>query len=149
MWGIYWKQDKHGVQGGAAPENLGSSAQVDHYGPASPHYVVGEAFVDVWTSGLAHAMERFEGCHLVYDNVPTGGIGCFTADSFPISDYAPEIDNVYIVADSNHGFKMIGVGALVAEELCGKRSNLLEPFRFARYEKGELHPVSKSPFPWS
>jgi hypothetical protein len=56
---------------------------------------------------------------------------------------------VYVIADSNHGFKMICVGALVAEELCGKRSNLLEPFRFARYAKGELHPVSNSPFPWS
>ena len=44
---------------------------------------------------------------------------------------------------------MIGVGALVAEELLGRPSSLLEPFRFSRYEKGELHPVSNSPFPWS
>jgi hypothetical protein len=38
---------------------------------------------------------------------------------------------------------------LVAGELLGERSALLEPFRFARYRTGELHPVSKSPFPWS
>ena len=28
-------------------------------------------------------------------------------------------------------------------------SDLLKPFRFNRYEKGELHPTSNSPFPWS
>jgi hypothetical protein len=57
--------------------------------------------------------------------------------------------NVYVVADSNHGYKMIGVGKLVAEELLNGESALLQPFRFSRYEKGELHPVSHSPFPWS
>jgi hypothetical protein len=37
----------------------------------------------------------------------------------------------------------------VAEELCGDKSRLLEPFRFSRYAEGKLHPVSHSPFPWS
>lgn len=148
LWGIYWKQDRHGVQGGAAPDNLGHTAQVDPYGPASPTYVVGKEFVDVWTSGLAHAIERFEGCHLVYDHAPSGGIGCFTADSFPIFDYAPGIANVYVIADSNHGFKMIGVGKEVARVLMGERSNVLHPFRYARFAEGDLHPVSKSPYPW-
>src|SRR5215468_11067612 len=53
------------------------------------------------------------------------------------------------VADSNHGYKMIGVGALVAKELLGEPQALLEPFRFSRYRTGKLHPVSNSPFPWS
>jgi hypothetical protein len=44
---------------------------------------------------------------------------------------------------------MIGLGALVAPELMGETSTLLEPYRFERYEKGELHPTSNSPFPWS
>jgi hypothetical protein len=44
---------------------------------------------------------------------------------------------------------MIGVGELVAGELLGQRSALLEPFRIARYETGKLHPTSNSPFPWS
>ena len=35
------------------------------------------------------------------------------------------------------------------EEILGKESELLKPFRFNRYEKGELHPTSNSPFPWS
>ena len=77
----------------------------------------------------------------------TGGLGCFTPDSFPIFDKFKE--NVYIIADSNHGYKMIGVGELVADELLGKERDLLKPFRFNRYEKGELHPTSSSPFPWS
>ena len=54
-----------------------------------------------------------------------------------------------MIADSNHGYKMIGVGALVARELLGEQHALLEPFRFSRYRTGRLHPVSHSPFPWS
>jgi hypothetical protein len=54
-----------------------------------------------------------------------------------------------VVADSNHGYKMLGVGKLVAEELTGVRSELMKPFRFSRYADGDLHPVSNSPFPWS
>ena len=30
-------------------------------------------------------------------------------------------ENAYVIADSNHGYKMIGVGALVARELLGER----------------------------
>jgi glycine/D-amino acid oxidase-like deaminating enzyme len=58
-------------------------------------------------------------------------------------------ENVYFIADSNHGFKMIGVGKLVADELLGETAALLAPFRFDRYAAGRLHPVSNSPFPWS
>jgi hypothetical protein len=55
----------------------------------------------------------------------------------------------YMILDSNHGYKMIGVGKLVAKEITGEKQRLLKPFRFERYAKGELHPVSNSPFPWS
>ena len=57
--------------------------------------------------------------------------------------------NCYVIADSNHGFKMIGVGELVAKEILGEPSAILQPFRFSRYAEGKLHPVSRSPFPWS
>ena len=59
------------------------------------------------------------------------------------------IENCFVIADSNHGYKMIGVGDLVAGTICGESSTLLAPFAFSRYERGELHPVSNSPFPWS
>jgi glycine/D-amino acid oxidase-like deaminating enzyme len=147
LWGIYFKQDKRGVQGGAVPEHIGPDAEVDPYGLASSKYVVGEEFVDTWTAGLAHCMERFEGCQLAYHWAPSGGIGAFSADSFPVFDAMRP--NVYVIADSNHGYKMIGVGKEVARVLMGEHSDVLYPFRFERFATGDLHPVSNSPFPWS
>ena len=121
--------------------------KVDPYGPASPDFVVGPDFTRMWTAGLAHCHKRFEGKRPLFSPSPSGGIGCFTPDSFPVFDRF--CDNVYVIADSNHGYKMIGVGALVAGELRGERSALLEPFAFSRYAAGRLHPVSRSPYPWS
>ena len=152
LWGIYYKPDFHfgGVQGGAMPAAVDRAAddvRVDPYGPDSPEFVVTDNFADMWTSALAFCQKRFEGQHGVYRKEPSGGIGCFTPDSFPVFDLFR--DNVYVIADSNHGYKMIGVGELVASELLGEPRALLTPFRFSRYAAGKLHPVSKSPFPWS
>jgi glycine/D-amino acid oxidase-like deaminating enzyme len=152
MWGIYYKPDFNfgGVQGGAAPVAVPHPAarvQVDPYGTQSPEFVVGDDFVRMWTSALAHCHERFAGCVARYKREPSGGIGAFTPDSFPVFDRFRQ--NAYVIADSNHGYKMIGVGELVARELLGEPQALLEPFRFDRYGTGRLHPVSNSPFPWS
>jgi methylglutamate dehydrogenase subunit A len=152
MWGIYYKPDFYfgGVQGGAAPyvvDKPAGQVAVDPYGPESPEYTVREDFVRMWTSALAHCHKRFEGKRALYRHEPTGGIGAFTPDSFPVFDIFRQ--NAYVIADSNHGYKMIGVGALVAKELLGEKQGLLAPFRFARYRSGELHPTSNSPFPWS
>ena len=57
--------------------------------------------------------------------------------------------NVYVAADSNHGYKMIAVGREIARVLGGEHSSLLHPFRFERFATGDLHPVSHSPYPWS
>ena len=94
-----------------------------------------------------HCHKRFEGQLAAYRREPTGGIGAFTPDSFPVFDVFRQ--NAYVIADSNHGYKMIGVGALVAKELLGDQQGLLAPFRFDRYRTGEMHPKSNSPFPWS
>ncbi len=147
LWGIYFKRDKRGVQGGAVPENLGTEVQVDPYGTESPYYTVKEDFVDYWTAGLAHCLGRFQGCSAGYHWAPSGGVGAFTADSFPVFDAM--LPNVYVIADSNHGYKMIGVGKEVAKVLMGEHSSVLYPFRFARFAEGALHPVSSSPYPWS
>jgi len=101
----------------------------------------------MWCSALAHCQKRFEGQIPKYKNEASGGIGCFTPDSFPVFDRFCQ--NVYVIADSNHGYKMIGVGELVANEIMDNPSALLKPFRFTRYADGELHPVSNSPYPWS
>ena len=152
MWGIYYKPDFHfdGIQGGAAPFKVPTEPDkvaVDPYGPDSPDFVVGAEFAHMWCSALAHCQKRFEGQTPKYKDEPSGGIGAFTPDSFPVFDVFCE--NCYVIADSNHGYKMLGVGKLVAEEIAGASSALLEPFRFSRYEQGRLHPVSNSPFPWS
>ena len=152
MWGIYYKPDWHfnGIQGGAAPYKVDTPVQeveIDPYGPSSPEFVSSPEFAHMWVSALAHCHKRFEGMMPHYHKEPSGGIGCFTPDSFPIFDHFH--DNVAVIADSNHGYKMIGVGRLVADEVMGEEQELLTPFRFDRYEKGELHPTSNSPFPWS
>ena len=152
MWGIYYKPDFNfnGLQGGTAPYKINKAAEdvkVDPYGIDSPEYQTTDEFAHMWCSALAHCQKRFEGKIKVYQKGPSGGLGCFTPDSFPIFDRFCE--NVYFIADSNHGYKMIGVGELVADEMLGTERDLLKPFRFNRYEKGELHPSSSSPFPWS
>jgi glycine/D-amino acid oxidase-like deaminating enzyme len=152
MWGIYYKPDFSfgGVQGGSMPVTVDkpiADVAVDPYGPASPEFVVSPDFARMWTAALAHCHRRFEGTRHLYKDEPSGGLGCFTPDSFPVFDMFRQ--NAYVIADSNHGYKMIGVGALVARELLGEPQELLAPFRFDRYERGELHPTSASPFPWS
>ena len=152
MWGIYYKPDWHfdGIQGGAAPypvETPVHKVKIDPYGPASPQFISSPEFAHMWVSALSHCHERFADMMPKYHREPSGGIGCFTPDSFPLIDHFHE--NVSLIADSNHGYKMIGVGRLIADEVLGNTQDLLEPFRFNRYEKGDLHPISNSPFPWS
>jgi len=152
MWGIYYKPDFYfgGVQGGTSPyvvDKPAAEVAVDPYGPESPEYTVREDFVRMWTSALAACHARFAGKRHLYRHEPTGGIGAFTPDSFPVFDVFTQ--NAYVIADSNHGYKLIGVGALAAKELLGERQALLQPFRFDRYRTGQLHPTSHSPFPWS
>jgi glycine/D-amino acid oxidase-like deaminating enzyme len=152
LWGIYYKPDTNfgGVQGGAMPYKVDkpvADVQVDPYGPESPEFIVDDEFAHMWCSALAFCQKRFSGQIGKWKKEPSGGIGCFTPDSFPVIDVFR--GNVHVIADSNHGYKMIGVGKLVAGEIVGDKSRLLEPFRFSRYAEGKLHPVSHSPFPWS
>ena len=152
LWGIYYKPDIEGlgVQGGTSPYIVNKhydEVKVDPYGLESNEYQTTDKFAEMWTSALAHCQKRFVGKSNLYRKGPSGGLGCLTPDSFPIFDRF--LENVYMIADANHGYKMIGVGHLVAQEILGQESELLKPFRFNRYEKGELHPTSNSPFPWS
>ena len=152
IWGIYYKPDIEGlgVQGGTSPyivDKHFNDVAVDPYGIESKDYQTTDKFSEMWVSALAHCQKRFEGKYNVYRKGPSGGLGCLTPDSFPIFDRFCE--NVYMIADANHGYKMIGVGQLVAGEILGNESELLKPFRFNRYENGKLHPLSNSPFPWS
>jgi glycine/D-amino acid oxidase-like deaminating enzyme len=144
LWGIYYKRDRHGVQGGASPLRVDGDVELDPY-PSTTD--VDPSFPDLWCAALSHAMSRFEGCRPLYKDARSGGVGAFTADNFPVFDYLKP--NLYAILDSNHGYKMIGVGREVAKVLVGKHSSLLYPFRFERFATGDLHPVSHSPYPWS
>jgi hypothetical protein len=144
LWGIYYKRDRHGVQGGASPLTVDGDVELDPY-PSTTN--VDESFPDMWCAALSHAMSRFEGCRGLYKQARSGGVGSFTADNFPVFDYLKP--NVYGILDSNHGYKMIGVGREVARVLLGDSAPLLTPFRFERFATGDLHPVSNSPYPWS
>jgi glycine/D-amino acid oxidase-like deaminating enzyme len=143
QWGIYYKQDKHSVQGGASPLPKGQEFELDPY----PTGTVEPGFPALWCAALSHCMKRFEGSRPLYRQTRSGGVGAFTADNFPVFDYMRP--NVFVAADSNHGYKMIAVGREIARVLQGEHSTLLHPFRYERFATGDLHPVSNSPYPWS
>jgi methylglutamate dehydrogenase subunit A len=142
-WGVYFKPDRDGVQGGATPLTVGPEFEVDPY----PTGTVEPGFPDMWCAALGHCLGRFADARSRYRQLRSGGAGAFTADNFPVFDYmAP---GVFVAADSNHGYKMIAVGREIARVLGGAHSSLLYPFRYERFATGELHPVSHSPYPWS
>jgi glycine/D-amino acid oxidase-like deaminating enzyme len=142
-WGVYFKPDRETIQGGAQPLPVGESFTVDPY----PTGTVEPIFPDLWSAALSHCLGRFAGARQRYRQARSGGAGAFTADNFPVFDRMR--DNVYVAADSNHGYKMIAVGREIARVLAGEHSSLLHPFRFERFATGDLHPVSHSPYPWS
>ncbi|HLH64896.1 MAG TPA: FAD-dependent oxidoreductase [Solirubrobacteraceae bacterium] len=143
FWGVYFKPDRESIQGGAQPIRQGNSFQVDPY----PTGTVEPGFPDLWCAALSHCLARFEGARERYRQVRSGGVGAFTVDNFPVFDYMRP--NVFVAADSNHGYKMIAVGREIARVLQGEHSSLLHPFRYERFATGDLHPVSHSPYPWS
>ncbi len=142
-WGVYFKPDRHTVQGGGQPLKLGSTFAVDPY----PTGTVEPGFPGMWSASLSHCLKRFEGARERYRQTRSGGVGAFTVDNFPVFDYMRP--NVFVAADSNHGYKMIAVGREIARVLTGEHSSLLHPFRYERFATGDLHPVSHSPYPWS
>jgi methylglutamate dehydrogenase subunit A len=143
FWGVYFKPDRDSVQGGAQPLTVGPEFTVDPY----PTGTVDPGFADMWSAALSHCLSRFEGARGKYRQMRSGGVGAFTVDNFPVFDYMRP--NVFVAADSNHGYKMIAVGREIAKVLGGEHSSLLHPFRYERFATGELHPVSHSPYPWS
>jgi glycine/D-amino acid oxidase-like deaminating enzyme len=143
FWGVYFKPDRESIQGGAQPLTVGPEFTVDPY----PTGTVDDGFPELWSASLSHCLKRFEGARTRYRQVRSGGVGAFTVDNFPVFDYMRP--NVFVAADSNHGFKMIAVGKEIARVLQGEHSSLLHPFRYERFATGDLHPVSHSPYPWS
>lgn len=149
---VYWKNgaermERPGVQGGSIPIKIGPKATLDPYGHANDEYQADPWFADYLTSAMGYLMPRFKDHRKNFKDRRNGGIGAFTPDNVPIFDYVGP--NVYMIADSNHGFKMAGVGKLVAKLLAGEnRVSELEPFNFGRFAGGTTFGGSNSHCPW-
>ncbi len=148
---VYYKNgnermDKPGLQGGTIPIKLGPKAHTDPYGHANDEYQADDWFADYLCSAMAQTMSRFEGIRPNFRERRNGGIGAFTPDNIPVFDWAA--GNVYMIADSNHGFKMLGAGKLVAKYLLGDDPADLKPFAFSRYAEGWTYGASNSHSPW-
>ncbi|MEP7276128.1 MAG: FAD-binding oxidoreductase, partial [Betaproteobacteria bacterium] len=149
---VYWKNgaermDRPGVQGGTIPIRIGPDAVTDPYGHDNDDYQAAPEFADYLTAAMGQLMQRFEGSRAQFRERRNGGIGAFTPDNVPIFDWiAP---NVYMIADSNHGFKMTGVGKLVAKLLAGSQPVAeLVPFALDRFANGKTFGASNSHCPW-
>lgn len=140
------RMDRAGLQGGTIPIKIGPEAVTDPYGHANDEYQAEPEFADYMCAAMAQTMSRFEGCRPNFRERRNGGIGAFTPDNVPIFDWVAP--NVYMIADSNHGFKMTGVGKLVAKQLTGGDAPELKPFAFSRFAEGKTFGASNSHSPW-
>jgi glycine/D-amino acid oxidase-like deaminating enzyme len=136
-----------GIQGGTIPIKIGPDAQLDPYGHDNDLYQADEWFADYYCATLGFLMDRFKGCRANFKDRRNGGIGAFTPDNVPVFDWVA--DNAYMIADSNHGYKMMGVGKLVAEHLTMSQPvEALAPFALTRYEQGLTFGDRNSNCPW-
>ena len=136
-----------GLQGGTIPIKLGPTAQVEPYGHLNDAYQADEWFADYFCSALGMLFKRLENLRPYFKDRRNGGIGAFTPDNVPVFDHL--VDNAFVIADSNHGFKMIGVGRLVADLLLtGETPEELQPFSFGRYAAGATFGDRNSNSPW-
>jgi glycine/D-amino acid oxidase-like deaminating enzyme len=140
------RMDRSGLQGGTLPVKLGPTAVIDPYGHANDDYQAEPEFADYLCAAMAQTMTRFAGCRADFRERRNGGIGAFTPDNVPIFDWV--LPNVYMIADSNHGFKMTGIGKLVAKRLMGEDPAELKPFAFSRFANGQTFGDSNSHSPW-
>ncbi|HLF67988.1 MAG TPA: FAD-binding oxidoreductase [Gaiellaceae bacterium] len=148
-WGIYFRPGLgRGAAVGGLPLPLDPECELDPYGPSHPELGETTAGFDAGiTAAMAWALGRFEGGYERWTCSSYGAQTCFTPDSYPVVGFVRE--NVYAVLDSNHGFKLLALGKLAAEEILGRTRPELDPFRLERLERGALHAASSSPYPWT
>lgn len=140
------RMDRPGLQGGTTPVKIGPQAVTDPYGHDNDEYQAEPEFADYLCAAMAQTMARFEGCRPNFRQRRNGGIGAFTPDNVPILDWV--LPNVYMIADSNHGFKMLGAGRLAARYLMGDDVPDLKPFAFGRFAEGRTFGSTNSHSPW-
>ena len=154
-WGIYFHLGKAGtgVTGGGLPVFL-DEPELDPYGPDNPAHAAEPGFAEFFTSGLAAALGRFQGRSADWDVTPAGGIVAHTPDNYPVCDRV--LPNAYAIVDSGHGFKMLALGRLAADDMLDEDSETgneggsgLDAFRLSRFASGDTHVASAGPYPWT
>ena len=136
-----------GLQGGTIPIKIGPRAEVEPYGHLNDLYQAEDWFADYYCSALGMLFKRLENLRPYFKDRRNGGIGAFTPDNVPVFDHIG--DNAWVIADSNHGFKMIGVGKLTAQMLVyGEKPEELKPFTLDRYRTGGTFGNRNSNSPW-
>jgi glycine/D-amino acid oxidase-like deaminating enzyme len=145
-WGIYFRIGRTGtITGGGLPVLLDDPA-LDPYGPDNPAHAAEPSFAEFFASGLASALRRFRGRAGEWRSTLAGGIVSHTPDNYPICDWV--LPNAYAIVDSGHGFKILALGRLAADDILDGEPRL-DPYRLARFERGETHAASRSPYPWT
>ncbi len=149
---VYWKiwrgaDGPAGVQGGGCrsgsaprPRSTPTAMRATPIRPSPPSPTY-------FAASLGQLMGRFAGCRPQFRERRNGGIGAFTPDNLPVLDWARA--NVYLIADSGHGYKMTGIGKLVARHIArGDKVAELAPFSFDRYAAGRTFGAHNSNSPW-
>ena len=77
---------------------------------------------------------------------PGGGIVPHTPQP-PRCDWV--LPNVYAIVDSGHGFKMLAIGRLAADDILDDGEPRLDAFRLDRFAQGATLTASKGPYPWT
>ena len=132
---------RRAITGGGLPVLL-TDPELDPYGPDNPAHVAEPEFAEFFISGLATALRRFRGRSDDWRSTPGGGIVPHTPDNYPVCDWV--LPNAYAIIDSGHGFKMLALGRLAADD-CSRGEPLLDPFRLDRFAQGATHTASKGP----
>jgi len=146
-WGIYFHLGRTGtgVTGGGLPVLL-SDPGLDPYGPDNPAHAAEPGFAEFFESGLASAFERFRGRSGEWQVTPAGGIVSHTPDNYPVCDWV--LPNAYAIVDSGHGFKMLALGRLAADDIIDGEPGL-DAYRLSRFARGDTHLASSGPYPWT
>jgi glycine/D-amino acid oxidase-like deaminating enzyme len=145
-WGIYFRMGRDAIAGGGLPILLSDPA-LDPYGFDNPAHVAEPDFAEFFVSGLATALRRFRGRAGDWRSTRGGGIVSHTPDNYPVCDWV--LPNVYAIVDSGHGFKMLALGGLAADDMLDDGEPLLNAFRLDRFAQGATHAASMGPYPWT
>ena len=105
-----------GLQGGTIPIKIGPRAALEPYGHLNDLYQADSWFADYYCAALGHAVQAAREPAALLQGASQRRYRRVHARQ-RTGIRSPNGDNAWVIADSNHGFKMIGVGKLTAQML--------------------------------